>query len=92
MNISAWVIFGAIIFVPINIAAFSSIFIFRRNRRGRRTPLTGNLLRGTGESLRTEIKGISEKLSDTSSKWCNGGFQDGTFDMSITRGSLRCNA
>lgn len=65
MSNSTWLVFGAIIFVPIFVAAFFSIFMFRRNRRGRRTPLTGNLLRGPGESLRKEIESISEKLNNT---------------------------
>ena len=82
MNVIHWLIFGTILFVPIIIAAFSSVFVFRRNRRGRRTPLTGNLLRGPGESLRTEIERKHAMVT---------GLQDGTFDMSITRGSLRCN-
>lgn len=62
MSQSVWLILGAIIFVPIFFAAISTIVIFRRNRRGRRSPLTGNLLRGPGESLRIEIENISEKL------------------------------
>jgi Nuclease-related domain len=60
---SAWLILGAIILGPIFFAAFSTIIIFRRKRRGRRSPLTGNLLRGPGESLRTDIESITEKLN-----------------------------
>lgn len=58
------IILGAIIFVPIILAVISAIYIFRRNRRGSRSPLTGNLLRGPGESLRLEIERLSEKLDD----------------------------
>jgi hypothetical protein len=65
MSNSAWLIFGAIILIPIFIAVFTSICIFRRKRRGRRTPLTSNLLRGPGESLRTEIERITEQLDNT---------------------------
>jgi len=60
----AWLILGATIFVPIFFAAFFTIVIFRKTRRGRRSPLTGNLLRGPGESLRTEIEKISEQMND----------------------------
>ena len=58
-------ILGVIIFVPIILAVISAIYIFRRNRRGSRSPLTGNLLRGPGESLRLEIDSLTEKLGDS---------------------------
>ena len=59
---AAMLLIGAMILVPIFFATFISIFIYRRSRRGRRTPLTGNLLRGPGESLRVHIEQLSEKM------------------------------
>lgn len=54
----------AIIILPIFIALAIVVILFQREKRGRRTPLTGDLLRGPGESLRNEIDKISEKIDD----------------------------
>lgn len=54
----------AIIVLPIIIALTIVVILFQREKRGRRTPLTGDLLRGPGESLRNEIDKISEKIDD----------------------------
>lgn len=59
-----YAIVAVIVFLPICIAVFFSIFLAKRRKKGRRSPLSGNLLRGPGESLRTEIEKISEKIDD----------------------------
>lgn len=64
MTLTGQLLLGAIILVPIISALIFSIVMFRRHRRGRRSPLTGNLLRGPGESLRAEIERASAKLDN----------------------------
>src|SRR6266702_2925646 len=64
MNNSVLLLPSAIILVPIFSAVVFSLVIFRRNRRGRRSPLTGNLLRGPGETLREGIEQVSEKMDN----------------------------
>lgn len=59
------VILIAIIVLPIFIALTIVVVIFQRDKRGRRSPLTSDLLRGPGESLRNEIDKISEKIDDS---------------------------
>ena len=54
----------AIIVLPIIIALTITVMLFQRDRRGRRTPLTADLLRGPGESLREDIDKISQKIDD----------------------------
>lgn len=54
-----------IIVLPIFIALTIVVILFQREKRGRRTPLTGDLLRGPGESLRNGIDKISEKIDDS---------------------------
>jgi len=51
-----------LIILPIFSSLCFTIFFYKRNRRGRRSPLTGNLLRGAGETLRTEIERFSERI------------------------------
>lgn len=55
----------AIIGLPMLIAGFIAIVLFKRGKRGRRSPLTGSLLRGPGESLRTEIEKLNEKIDES---------------------------
>ena len=62
--ITATAILIAIIVLPIIIALTITVILFQRDKRGRRTPLTGDLLRGPGESLREEIDKISQKIDD----------------------------
>lgn len=62
---AATAILMAIIVLPIFIALIIVVILFQREKRGRRTPLTGDLLRGPGESLRNEIDKISEKIDDS---------------------------
>jgi len=52
----------SLIVVPLFVSYFILVIIFRQSRRGRRSPLTGNLLRSPGETLRAEIEKISEKV------------------------------
>lgn len=54
----------AIIVLPIIIALTITVILFQRDKRGRRNPLTGDLLRGPGESLREEIDKITQKIDD----------------------------
>lgn len=53
-----------LIIVPLLLALFVLLLVIRRNRRGRRSPLTSKLLRAPGESLRVEIEKLSEKVND----------------------------
>ena len=62
--ITATAILIAIIVLPIIIALTITVILFQRDKRGRRTPLTGDLLRGPGESLREEIDKITQKIDD----------------------------
>lgn len=62
--ITATAILVAIIVLPIIIALTITVILFQRDRRGRRTPLTADLLRGPGESLREDIDKISQKIDD----------------------------
>jgi hypothetical protein len=57
-------ILAAIIFLPMLCAVVVAVLLFRRDRRGRRSPLSRNLLRGAGETIRAEIDNISEKIDD----------------------------
>jgi len=54
------VILAVVFFLPFVITTVLSVTLFKRYRRGYRSPLTGNLLRGAGESLRSEIDKTSE--------------------------------
>lgn len=63
-NITTLIIFG-LAFLPLLIGLFFSIYFFKRTQKGRRSPLTGNLLRGPGETLRTQIENNSEKILDS---------------------------
>jgi hypothetical protein len=54
------VIVGAFLIVPIAI----SIFFFQRRKKCRRSPLTSQLLRTPGETLRGQIESTSEKIDD----------------------------
>ena len=60
----ATLILIVIVVLPIFIAPIICIVLFKRHKRGRRSPLTGNLLRGAGESLRAEIEKLSEKIDE----------------------------
>jgi hypothetical protein len=60
----ATLIFIVIVVLPIFIAPIICISLFKRHKRGRRSPLTGNLLRGAGETLRAEIEKLSEKIDE----------------------------
>lgn len=62
--ITATAILIAIIVLPIIIALTITVILFQRDKRGRRTPLTGDLLRGPGESLRSEIDKLTQKIDD----------------------------
>ena len=53
-----------IILLPLFISAGVAVYLFKRDRRGRRTPLTNSLLRSPGESLREELNNLSEKIDD----------------------------
>jgi hypothetical protein len=61
---TAWiilfVIIAAFLFIPISI----SLIFFQRRKKSRRSPLTSQLLRGPGESLRRELENVNEKLDD----------------------------
>ncbi|PLY04406.1 MAG: hypothetical protein C0622_03050 [Desulfuromonas sp.] len=61
---TSFLILLALIIIPILLAMLLVVVIFRRTRRGRRSPLSGNLLRSPGESLRIEIDQISERAND----------------------------
>lgn len=62
--ITAWiilfVIFAAFLFIPISI----SLLFLQRRKKSRRSPLTSQLLRGPGESLRHQLEKTSDKLND----------------------------
>jgi hypothetical protein len=62
--ITAWiilfVIFAAFLFIPISI----SLIFLQRRKKSRRSPLTSQLLRGPGESLRNQLDKDSDKLDD----------------------------
>lgn len=53
-----------IVFFPVACALVFSIFYFKRLKRGRRSPISGNLLRGPGESLREELEKNLEHLEN----------------------------
>jgi hypothetical protein len=55
-----FVIFGAFLFVPLVI----SLVFFQRRKKSRRSPLTSQLLRGPGESLRGQLETVSDKLDN----------------------------
>jgi hypothetical protein len=61
---TATIILVATILLPIIIALTITVILFQMDRRGRRTPLTADLLRGPGESLREDIDKISQKIDD----------------------------
>jgi hypothetical protein len=54
------VIFAAFLIIPISI----SLFFFQRRKKSRRSPLTSQLLRGPGESLRRELENVDEKIDN----------------------------
>ncbi len=56
------VIIAIVFLLPFFIATILSVILFKRYRRGYRSPLTSNLLRGAGESLRVEIDKTSESV------------------------------
>jgi len=58
------VIVVGIALLPLFVGSFLAIFLFKRSQKGRRTPLTNQLLRGPGEGLRNELEKNSEKLLD----------------------------
>lgn len=64
MNLGLIVIVAFAI-LPLFIGGFTVVFLLKRSKRGRRSPLTGNLLRSAGESLRNEIERFSEKIDDS---------------------------
>ncbi len=63
MNVANMVLLGAV-FLPFLCGIVISVFLFKRAKKGRRSPLTGNLLRGPGETLRRQIEENLDKVSD----------------------------
>ncbi len=53
-----------IVLVTMFTVGLSSVWIVRRKQRGRRSPLTQQLLRNPGESLRQQIDQLSDKVTD----------------------------
>lgn len=53
-------IIAAFLLIPL----FTALYFFNKRKRERRNPLTTNLLRGPGETIRKELDVISEKLDD----------------------------
>jgi hypothetical protein len=58
--IIVFVFFGAFLFVPL----FVSVLFLQRRKKSRRSPLTSQLLRGPGESLRAQLEIASDKLDN----------------------------
>jgi len=68
-----------VVLFPVVCALIFSIFYFKRLKRGRRSPITGNLLRGPGESLREELEKNLDHLE-------NGYFR--TFNVTLPPAAL----
>lgn len=70
-SILMFILVGAFLFVPLAI----SIFFFQRRKKSRRSPLTSQLLRNPGETLREQIEAATEKIDDFTFKiFCVAGF------------------
>lgn len=50
--------------LPLFVSLFFSVFFMRRQKRGRRSPLTAKLFRGPGESLREELEKNMEQIEN----------------------------
>ena len=59
-SIVMFVIIGAFLLVPL----FISVLFIQRRKKSRRSPLTSQLLRGPGESLRGQLEIASDKLDN----------------------------
>ena len=59
-SIIAFVIVGVFLLVPL----FISVFFMQRRKKSRRSPLTSQLLRGPGESLRGQLETASDKMDN----------------------------
>lgn len=53
-------IIAAFLLIPL----FIALYFFNKRKKTRRNPLTTNLLRGPGETIRKELECISEKIDD----------------------------
>lgn len=65
MPSTATLIMFGLAFLPLIIGTFFSVFFFKRSQKRRRSPLTGNLLRGPGETLRSQIEINSDRILDS---------------------------
>ncbi len=64
MSVTSVFVAVAIFVLPSIIAGLFSITLFKRYKRDRRSPLSTNLLRGPGETLRSEIEKMSERIDE----------------------------
>lgn len=64
MFTTSTIVLVGFVFLPFFLVTLTSLAIFRRNARRRRSPLTVRLLRGPGEGLRSGIEKLSEKIDN----------------------------
>lgn len=60
LTIILLLIVAAFLLIPIGI----TVFFFNKRKKNRRSPLTTNLLRGPGETVRMELEAVAEKLDN----------------------------
>lgn len=64
MSVKDFLFFGLMVALPFCVSLIIPIFLFRKRKKWHRTPLTNNLLRSPGESIRFEIGKVDDKFDD----------------------------
>ena len=64
MTTSLLITVFVIVLLPLVVSTAIALLLFRRQRHGRRTPLTSSLLRSPGESLRQELQVLEGNLDN----------------------------